>query len=350
MKAIFKKKGMWIAMAVMGVALMTGNIDKTWTAEKKPVRMIMTHEVSTTHFKHPLMLKYAKLLEERSEGRIKGEVYPGGQLYTDRDAIVALGSGSVQTTWPISAQLEQINEGYGILNLPMCLDDEIMMNRRFYGELIDVLSSLVEGRNIRVLGLIRSATGVLCFGKKDILTVDQLKGLKIRVTGGLVCLDWMKDLGATPISMPASEMTTALAQGALDGVMTSPQGWSEIIGSAAKYGLDIQNMWLPTYSALIDRKFWDQQPSDLKKIIQTTFDDLASDQWQLSIAEDKKAFEKLRNVTKVKVTELSRKELEEKWFPKTTPTIAKFKKNNSTAFKKFADLNAKYNRKYPPND
>ena len=349
MKAMFAKKGIWIALAVISFFVIAGGMDRAWTAEQKPVKMVMTHEVSTTHFKQTMMVKYAKLVEERTGGKIKGEVYPGGQLYNDRDAIIALGTGAVQMTWPISANLEQINEAYGILNLPLCLEDEMMLKQPgFRSELTELLSSLVGGKNIRVMGLIRSASGVMCFGRKDVRTVEDLKGLKIRVTGGLTCLDWIKELGASPISMAASEMTTALSQGALDGIMTSPQGWSEIIGGAAKYGVDIKNFWPPTYSILIDKKFWDQQPNDIKKVLQSTMDEMSSEQWQYSIDEDMKAYEKLRNVTKVKVTVISDKDLADKWLPKTKATFERFKAKFPAAYKSFVDLNAKYGRKYPP--
>ncbi len=348
MKTIVRKE-IWIAVIVIGLFVTAGGIDKAWTAEQTPTKMIMTHEVSTTHFKQGMMVKYAKLVEERTGGKIKGEVYPGGQLYNDRDALVALGTGAVQMTWPISANLEQVNEGYGILNLPMCLEDELMLKSpEFRAELNEILSSLVGGRNIRVMGLIRSASGVICFGKKDIRTPEQMKGTKIRVTGGLICLDWIKELGASPIGMAASEMTTALSQGALDGIMTSPQGWSEIIGSAAKYGVDIKNFWPPTYSVLIDQRFWDKQSNDVKKVLQGVMDEMSATQWQQSIDEDKKAYEKLRNVTKVKVTVVSDQELAEKWLPRTKPTFERFSKKFPAAYKSFVDLNAKYGRKYPP--
>jgi TRAP-type C4-dicarboxylate transport system substrate-binding protein len=315
-----------------------------------PIKLIMTHELSTTHFKHTMMVRYAKSIEKKSGGRIKCEVYPGGQLYTDRDAITSLGTGAVHMTWPISMNLEQVNEAYGLISLPLSLDDNLMLNSdQFRQELNDLLSSLVEGKNIKVMGLMRAANGMIMFGKKRNVTMpEDLKNLKIRVTGGLIALDWLKELGVSAIGMPASEMTTALSQGGIDGIMSSPQGWSEIIGSVSKYGLDIRNFWLPTYSILIDPKFLNGLAPDLRKIIQDEMDLIIKDQWQYSIDEDVQALNKVRRNIKGTVDTLTVKQLEGPWLNKARPTLERFKKKYPDVYGRFIDINAKHGRLYPP--
>jgi len=314
----------------------------------KPIKMVITHEVSTTHWKHGYMERYTKLVEERTGGRVKCELYPSSQLFSDRDAVAALGTGSVQMVWPVSVNVEPLNEAYGIINMPYTLTDEIMQkNPQFKSDLMKFLSAQVESKNIKVMGLIRTSNYIFIFKSRETTGPDDLKGLKIRVTGGQVVLDWLKEIGCSPIGMPASEMSTALTQGIIDGILTSPQGWVEIVGSAAKTGMDCGSLVISTYSALVDNKWWEGLPPDIQKILQDSFDELAADQWQYSIDEDRKAMEKAKNQLKAKVHNET-KEDEALWLARTKPAIDRFAAKHPDAFKKFVDLNEKYGRKYPP--
>jgi TRAP-type C4-dicarboxylate transport system substrate-binding protein len=69
------------------------------------------------------------------------------------------------------------------------------------------------------LGLWNNAPNVIFTAEKPIRTLEDLKGLKIRVpsrNAGLVVEAW----GATPVSMPAPEIYNAMQTGVIDGAMT----------------------------------------------------------------------------------------------------------------------------------
>src|SRR5690606_14495057 len=98
-----------------------------------------------------------------------------------------------------------------------------------------LISDQVKPRQLEVLSLLRTADLMFIFKDRDVQHLDGLNGTKLRVTGGRVFLDMIRNLGASPVSMAASEMSTALSQGAIDGVFTSPAGWAEMIGMTGKY-------------------------------------------------------------------------------------------------------------------
>ena len=74
--------GVWFSMAFVTAPNVMFAADYT---------MIMTNEVSSTHWKTGLMEEFAGMVEERSLGRIEVKVFSGGQLFTDKAAIMALG-------------------------------------------------------------------------------------------------------------------------------------------------------------------------------------------------------------------------------------------------------------------
>jgi len=81
---------------------------------------------------------------------------------------------------------------------------------------IDMLSD--EYRRVVLLGIWNNAPGILFMADKPVRSIEDLRGLKIRVpsrNSGLVVEAW----GATPVSMPAPEIYNAMQTGVVDGAM-----------------------------------------------------------------------------------------------------------------------------------
>lgn len=246
----------------------------------------MTNEVSASHWKTTEMNQFAETLSRRSNGRIQGKVFPASQLYNDRDAVGALGTGAVHMVWPVSVNLETVDQRVGLVSLPFALTDELMLRPGFAKDFASLISSFTEPKNIQVMALLRTSDIFFLFKDKPIRQVGDLKGQKIRVTGGRILLDLMRAYGASPVSMAASEMSMALATGTIDGIFTSAAGWSQIVGTTAKQGSLIPAMSLLTYSVAVDKKWLDGLPAEDRKIIEEAMAEFASTQWEQAIKKD----------------------------------------------------------------
>ena len=110
------KVAQWAAALAMACGLSIGAAH----AQAK-IEIIMTNEVAATHWKTSEMKQYADLLAKNSGGRITAKVFPASQLYNDRDAVGALGTGAVHITWPASVNLEAIDQRVGMLILPFVM-------------------------------------------------------------------------------------------------------------------------------------------------------------------------------------------------------------------------------------
>lgn len=316
------------------------------TTEKKSYKMVMTNEVAVEHWKTKYMQDYAKLVEERTGGQVKVELYPAGQLFSDKQAIESLGTGAVHSVWPVSVNVESINQAYGVISLPFALDEEMMINnQQYYRTVIDFLSPLVDPQKYKVLGLMRTSQGVFVFKNKQIKTPADLAGAKVRTIGGQVSLDLISALGGSAVSMPASEMSQALAQGVIDGINTSPDGWATMIGSAGKYGTTIPNFQFLTYTVLFDAKWFDGLPAELQKILRDTLDEILQKQWKDSKKLDEESFKKIKdfggNFYLVPESEVN------VWKEKTKTVIDKYKSKYPNEYNKFVELNQKFGRQWP---
>lgn len=256
------------------------------SAQLQAAEMIVSSEVAASHWKTKYMNEFAKKVKERTNGEIDVKVFPGAQLFTDQDALAALGTGSVHMVWPVSVRLETIAPQLGFINLPFSLTDEQMTNKCYATGLAKLMSDELDKRRLEVLSLFRTADLLFIFKDRNVSSLADLSGTKLRVTGGRVFLDMIRSLNASPISMAASEMSTALAQGAIDGVYTSPAGWAEMIGMTGNDAYYIPNLSLATYAVVVDKDWMAGIKPAHRKIIVDTINEIALEQWNEAKAAD----------------------------------------------------------------
>lgn len=255
--------------------------------------LILPSEVAATHWKTKYMNEFAAEVNKRTSGAVNVKVFPAGQLYNDQDAMAALGTGSVHMVWPVAVRLETIDPRTGIINLPFGLADEQMTNRCFSTGLTQMMSAYVEPRKLKVLGFLRTSDLMFVFRDKDVKRLEDMRGSKVRVTGGRVFLDLMRSLNTSPVSMAASEMSTALSQGAIDGVFTSPAGWAEMIGMTARHAWYVPGMSVATYAVVVDKNWLDGLPAAHRKAVEDVVTEISQRQWNEAIEEDKKMIAKM---------------------------------------------------------
>ncbi|MCM3690899.1 TRAP transporter substrate-binding protein [Neobacillus niacini] len=341
-----QRKKVWSMMVIMVLALFMGlagcGKDKASGGEgdKKTYKIIMTHELPETFFKHKYMEKFKEIVEEKSNGQLEVTIHSGGQLFKDGEAIQALGTGSVHMVWPVSAHLEALNQKYGIVSLPFGLNDKtILENQEYRTELTGLLNSFVEDKGIKVLGLMRTAEGIILTKDKELKNLKDLSGLKVRTVSGQVATDMIESFKGSGVSMPATEIATSLSQGVIDGVNTSPDGWKDVVGSSAKYGLVVPGMQLFTYSIAADKAWFDGLPKDLQMLISDTINDITVTQWKESMELDKEYIEKVTSDWG-KVNYVPESDVND-WKKATEDVYKKFEQRHPDALKAFNELTKK---------
>ncbi|WP_111732464.1 TRAP transporter substrate-binding protein DctP [Roseovarius amoyensis] len=255
--------------------------------------LVLPSEVAATHWKTEYMEQFAADVGEATGGEIEVKIFPAGQLYSDQAALGALGTGAVQMVWPVSVRLETIAPETGVINLPFAISDEMMQNECMKSGVTELLSDEMTESGLRVLGLLRTADLYFIFSDREIASMEDLQGAKVRVTGGRVVQDTMRALGISPVSMAASEMSTALSQGAIDGVFTSPAGWSEMIGMTGKNAFYVPGFSLLTYAIVVDDNWYQNLSPEQRDAIKNSVDEMAATQWSEAIEKDKVSIEKM---------------------------------------------------------
>ena len=188
----------------------------TATAEN-PMVLTLAHGLSESHTVHIAMTEFAEKVEEGTNGRIKVEIYPNGQLGSENENMEQLMAGVISMTKISAPGLATYNEAYHTFGLPYIFDDtEDFYHKMDSQEMRDFFLSTEEDGFVTITYY---TSGARSFYTKDtpIRTPDDLKGLKIRVQDMQSQTDMLEALGGTPVAMAYGDVYTSLQTGIIDG-------------------------------------------------------------------------------------------------------------------------------------
>lgn len=159
---------------------------------------------------------FAGLVAERTGGDVKIVVYPDGALGDENAVIRQMQFGGIDLARVASAQLINQVEELSVLTLPYLYEDGSHMWKVLNSEIGDVF--LEQLADIDLVGLSWYDAGVRNFyTRRPIGTLDDLRGMRIRVQEADYMSDVVRALGAVPVSAPYSEVYSSLSTGEVDG-------------------------------------------------------------------------------------------------------------------------------------
>lgn len=205
-----------LVAALAGCAQGGAKDSESATAEE-PLVLTLAHGLSEVHTVHIAMVEFAERVEEETDGRIKIQIFPNGQLGSENENMEQLMAGVISMTKVSAPGLATYNESYHTFGLPYIFDDtEDFYHVMDSEEMRDFfLSSEEDG----FVTLTYYTSGARSFYTKDraIRTPEDLQGLKIRVQDMKSQTDMLQALGGIPVAMSYGDVYTSLQTGIIDG-------------------------------------------------------------------------------------------------------------------------------------
>jgi C4-dicarboxylate-binding protein DctP len=216
---------------------------------------------------------FKKLAEERTQGRVKVEVYPNSQLYKDREETEALQLGAVQMLAPSLAKFGPLGvRSFELFDLPYIFPNKETLYRVMDGPIGKKLFALLEAKGITGLAFWDNGFKQMS-ANKPIHTVDDFKGLKLRIQSSKVLEAQMKALGANPQVLPFSEVYTALQQGVVDGTENPMSNlYTQKMHEVQKH-LTLSDHGYLGYAVIVNKKFWEELPADIRATLTKAMQD-----------------------------------------------------------------------------
>jgi tripartite ATP-independent transporter DctP family solute receptor len=158
--------------------------------------------------------KFAKLVEERTSGAVKINVFAGGALGGEKDVLEGMRVGSVHISLIGLTLMPFLDAIWG----PYVFRDNDHAKKVLEGEIGQSWKDRVlkESGGLRLIDYVYFGPRQLTTKASPAKTPDQLKGVKIRVMEAPIYLATWKALGASPVPMAWPEVFTGLQQGTID--------------------------------------------------------------------------------------------------------------------------------------
>lgn len=229
----------------------------------------LADSLPTTHYTYDITQEWIKLLEKRSDGRIKIVHYPAGQVASAQDMLDAIQNRIADIAYlPVQYFAEKMPLAtVGSLPIPE-LQPSVEALDRAYLEIGKGILDEAEMRDAGVRVVRASTTSYynIHMKTKKIEKLEDLAGMKIRV-GGNVQQTTVQALGGIPVTMVPPEMYNALQNGTLDGTVFSlPSVNSYKLDDLLKYSTNNLNLGVfATYFAM-NRELWESLPEDIRTI------------------------------------------------------------------------------------
>ena len=216
--------------------------------------------------------KMAELVQERTNGEIEIQVYPGGQLGSNNDVMQGVKMGAIdfgRMQMPFLADAGN-NPVLRITSLPYLFKDYETELEVLQGEIGDELLQSITDSQAGVVGLtyfVPTSRNVFTVSKK-VATLDDLKGLKIRVQNNELYIDMFNALGASPTPISTSEVYSALQTGVVDGAENPIKGYyNDKFYEVAKYCSLSPNDSSEPSAIFVSKLTWDKLSSEQQGIV-----------------------------------------------------------------------------------
>nr|WP_255695283.1 TRAP transporter substrate-binding protein [Salinicoccus sp. ID82-1] len=175
----------------------------------------MGHIQSESHTWHKGSEEFARLVEEKTNGSVRVDIYPSSTLGSDRDLLEGMQIGSVDFAL-VAGVMSNFYTPYAILELPYLFEDQAHLESFLYGEAGQKLQDeTLEATGIRGLEFWVRGPRELTSNVK-VETPEDLSGLKIRVPNIEASVKGWQAMGANPTPMNFGEVYSSLQTGVID--------------------------------------------------------------------------------------------------------------------------------------
>jgi len=162
-------------------------------------------------------LYFAKLVEERTEGRIMILVKTGGEMGTETDVLTQMKYGGVDFARVSISQLAAYAPELNVLQMPYLYNDSDHMWKVLDGQIGDDFLSGISDSDYVGLSWYDAGARSFYTAKGPIQKLEDLEGLTIRVQSSSLMYDMVDALGANPVSTDYAEVYSAIQRATVDG-------------------------------------------------------------------------------------------------------------------------------------
>jgi tripartite ATP-independent transporter DctP family solute receptor len=241
--------------------------------------------------------RMGKKLEAATGGRLSVQMYPSMQLGGEKEMIEQAQVGALAmariSVGPMGPLVPELN----VFNLPFMFRDAAHMEKVIDGEIGDeLMKKLSDHPTAGLIGLawMNAGTRNVYNAKKPVRSIDDLKGLKIRMMGNPIFVDTMNSLGGNGVSMGFDQLINAMQTGVVDGAENNyPTYTSGQHYRYAKYFSLTEHLMIPEI-LVFSKRVWNTLSKEDQELIRKTAKEAQQEQRKLWYEMEEKSVKEMK--------------------------------------------------------
>lgn len=222
---------------------------------------------------------WLKQVEEATGGKVKIQAFHGETLARGKDMWNATKTGITDIGWAFHGYWPGMTPVTDVISLPAMSFNTAEKGSEVLWKLYEKFPEVQnEFKDVKVLLFYTSPPYTLITREKPVKQLDDLKGMKIRMTGGPPT-DFVKNLGGVPMLIPMPDNYISLQKGVIDG-MGAP--WEAIqvwrFYEVTKYYTEVP---FPAvyFSIIMNKRKWDSLGKEIQDAIMSVSGEAGSKFW-----------------------------------------------------------------------
>ncbi len=279
-----------LMMTICLAVIMTFGVASTATAKAKKVKFVLvggTEGGQETSAEAMALNMYIGALDYRMRTYhvLKGKYQLKwiNTLFADaNECLTGVASGAAEMTFSGPHYLEQLEPSWAAVEAPGVFDS--------WGHFMKTMNTpawkalhekMAEKKGVKVIKWIANIGNYYLYSSKGpINRLSDLKGQKIRYPGGAAFAKVLKGMKTTPISLPYTEVVTALQTNMIDGLLTDWFGafYFYNLPRYTKYAVNVA--WgIQPISIVVNADWWKSMPAKERTAMQDVFDRVDTSQF-----------------------------------------------------------------------
>lgn len=251
------------AIAVIGAGIGAG----IGEASAQEIVLRYATQLPAKHHLTQADMEFAETVAKRTNGRVKIEVYPAGQLFKGTAMVNAVRTGALDMGIIFGGAMTGMVPLIDVFDIPFMFPDYRAIDKHWQGEVGEIIRKQAEEKGIMLLsfGSYGDSFAVIN-SKRELHLPADFAGLKIRGNTPM-SIESIEALGAAPLRMASSEVYAALQRGTVDGAATGlgtivSRKWFEV----SKY-VTVTAASYSVWPVMVSVKKWETLPDDVKVVI-----------------------------------------------------------------------------------
>ena len=262
------KRFLALILSVAAAGALLAGCGKTAETEDGTYTLKMHMTVGTTDPVAKSAEEFARILSEKTDGKVKVELYPSSSLGVTQDCLEGLGFRACDIVYDSMSNMSTWTPLANIEACPYLYSSVDHFRAVWEGEVGDTIRKDVgDDAGLKIMG--GGLQGIrVTTSNKPIRSVADVKGKKIRVPTIDIYLKTWRWLGAATTPLAGSEIFTAMQQGTVDGQENAyPTCVGLSLQEVSKYVTETNHVYSMT-TFTMDKKFFEALPQEYQTAIE----------------------------------------------------------------------------------